>query len=421
MRTLLHNACIISPGFQLDNAAVLLHGERIERLFTAKQKLPEAEQKIDLEGQWLLPGFIDIHCHGRDNHDFCDASDAAFEQIGKGKLKEGVSGFLATTLTLPKQELRNTFMCARRYQKNNRDGARLLGMHLEGPFFHPDGAGAQNPKYLRPPDFSLVAELHALCPIRIASFSPELPGALPFITQLCQAGIMPSGAHSGADYACTLKAMRAGMRHLTHFCNVMSPLHHLRFGMVGAGLSEKQLMLEIICDGVHLSDPMIKFIFQVKGADSLMLSSASRRRHARRRIQPGRPARPGQKRQGGSGSYGPRGRQHAAIPPGPAKSRPDQQAAALRTGQMQLLESGQIAGSARLRQNRTGLCRRLHSQRPGLEPAANLGGRAAKMEKSIKTRRRIRTRRHTKTRESTPQKAHVWERSLNHIQSKTSH
>lgn len=273
MRTLLHNACIISPGFQLDNAAVLLHGERIERLFTAKQKLPEAEQKIDLEGQWLLPGFIDIHCHGRDNHDFCDASDAAFEQIGKGKLKEGVSGFLATTLTLPKQELRNTFMCARRYQKNNRDGARLLGMHLEGPFFHPDGAGAQNPKYLRPPDFSLVAELHALCPIRIASFSPELPGALPFITQLCQAGIMPSGAHSGADYACTLKAMRAGMRHLTHFCNVMSPLHHLRFGMVGAGLSEKQLMLEIICDGVHLSDPMIKFIFQVKGADSLMLIS----------------------------------------------------------------------------------------------------------------------------------------------------
>ncbi len=271
MRTLIQNATLISPGIQIEKAAVLLAGERVERVFTPERKLPEADQVVDLQGLRLLPGFIDIHCHGRSNQDFCDGTEEAIGQIGRDKLREGVTGFLATTLTVSKNELKRTLQCAARYRQENTDGARLLGVHLEGPFFNPEGAGAQNPDFLMLPDFSLVAELNALCPVRKVSYSPELSGALEFTRQLVEAGIMPSGAHSTADYEKTLQASDAGMKHLTHFCNVMTPLHHLRFGMVGAGLTEKDIYVEIICDGVHLMDPMIKLILQMKGAERVML------------------------------------------------------------------------------------------------------------------------------------------------------
>ena len=271
MRTLIQNANLISPGIQIEKGAVLLSDGRIEQVFTPNRKLPEADQVVDLEGLRLLPGFIDIHCHGRSNQDFCDGTDEAICRIGRDKLREGVTGFLATTLTVSKKDLEQTLQSAERYRQTNSDGARLLGIHLEGPFFNPAGAGAQNPDFLMLPDFSLVAELNAICPVRKISYSPELPGALEFTRQLAEAGIMPSGAHSTADYEQTLKAMQAGMKHLTHFCNVMTPLHHLRFGMVGAGLTEKDIYVEIICDGVHLMDPMIKLILQMKGTDRVML------------------------------------------------------------------------------------------------------------------------------------------------------
>lgn len=271
MRTLIQNATLISPGIHIEKGAVLLSGDRIEQVFTSDRKLPEADQVVDLEGLRLLPGFIDIHCHGRSNQDFCDGSEEAINRIGRDKLQEGVTGFLATTLTVSKKDLKQTLHYAEKYRMENKDGARLLGIHLEGPFFNPEGAGAQNPDFLKLPDFSLVVELNAICPVRKVSYSPELPGAMEFTRQLVEAGITPSGAHSTADYEQTLKALQAGMKHLTHFCNVMSPLHHLRFGMVGAGLTEKEIYVEIICDGVHLMDPMIKLILQMKGADRVML------------------------------------------------------------------------------------------------------------------------------------------------------
>ncbi|MFA6929670.1 MAG: N-acetylglucosamine-6-phosphate deacetylase [Lentisphaeria bacterium] len=271
MKTLIHNACLISPGIQIEKGAVLIVEDRIEQVLTPRQKLPQADQYIDLQGLRLLPGFIDIHCHGRSNQDFCDGTDEATQTIGRDKLQEGVAGFLATTLSASQNDLQRTLQCAERYRKENTNGARLLGIHIEGNFFNPEGAGAQNPDFLMLPDFSLVAKWNTICPIRKVSYSPELPGALEFTRQLAEAGIMPSGAHSTADYEQTQLARLAGMKHLTHFCNVMTPLHHLHFGMVGAGLTEPDIYVEIICDGVHLIDPMIKLILQMKGPERVML------------------------------------------------------------------------------------------------------------------------------------------------------
>ncbi len=149
--------------------------------------------------------------------------------------------------------------------------AHCLGVHLEGPFFNPKMAGAQNPAYLRDPDADLVLRLNAICPVRIVSLAPELPGAESCIRELAAVGIVVSGGHTEADYAVFESARAAGMRHLTHFCNAMLPAHHLRPTMVNGGLIADDVRTEIICDGVHLSDAMIRLVAKAKGPDGVML------------------------------------------------------------------------------------------------------------------------------------------------------
>ncbi len=270
MSTLLTNCHVVSPDVDLSGAALVLADGLVQNVLPAGQTLPSADAVHDLGGKLVMPGFLDIHCHGRGGADFCDGTYEAFATIGRGKLAEGVTGFLATTLTVGIAQLEATFAAAAEYQRRP-TGARLLGVHLEGPFINPACAGAQNPAFLRLPDLELVDRLHAICPIRKVSFSPELPGGLEFARGLVERGIMPSGAHSAADYSQFLAARAAGMRHLTHFCNVMTPLHHLRFGMVGGGLRYPDVLVEIITDGIHLCPEMIELIFAVKPCDSIML------------------------------------------------------------------------------------------------------------------------------------------------------
>ena len=150
-------------------------------------------------------------------------------------------------------------------------GATCLGVHLEGPFFNGEMAGAQTPAYLKLPDAAFVKRLHAISPIRKVSLAPELEGAEACIRELVAAGIVVSGGHSAADYDTFERARRAGMTHLTHFCNAMMPIRHLRPTMVTGGLLAGDVFVEIITDGVHLSDPMIRLIAKAKGPDRIML------------------------------------------------------------------------------------------------------------------------------------------------------
>ena len=190
--------------------------------------------------------------------------------IGKGKLKDGVTSFLATGLTRPEEDLAELCAAAERY-KARRDGATCLGVHLEGPFFNGEMAGAQNPAYLKKPDAAFVMRLNAVSPVKKVSLAPELEGAVECIRELAAAGIVTSGGHSAADYDSFERARRAGMTHLTHFCNAMMPIHHLRPTMVTGGMLADDVFVEIITDGVHLSDPMIRLIAKAKGPGRVML------------------------------------------------------------------------------------------------------------------------------------------------------
>lgn len=270
MKKLLKNCRIVSPDLDIPKGYVIIDQETIIDLGEGDGPATDAEI-IDLGGRMLMPGFIDIHCHGRSGYDFCDPEAEAFTVIGKDKLKDGVTSFLATTLTLPEEDLAQVARNAADYARNVKDGATLLGLHLEGPFFNPACAGAQNPAYLKPLEIGLIDRINEIFPVKKVSFSPELPGSPQFTAELSRRQIMASGGHTQATAeefeACRIR----GMKHLTHFCNVITPLHHLRFGLVGSGLLNGDVFVEMICDGVHLGEKMIRLISQNKPADRMML------------------------------------------------------------------------------------------------------------------------------------------------------
>ena len=279
MRTLIQHCRIISPGIDIPEGFLLLLNDKIEEVGHGNVS-GNFDQIISAENLIAAPGFIDIHSHGRSNYDFCDITPEAFATIGRDKLKDGVTGFLATSLTVSMDDLREFSRQAEYYKQNVTDGASLLGVHLEGPFINPPCAGAQNPAFLKNPDIAIVDELNEVSPVKKVSFSPELPGGLEFTKDLVERGIMPSGAHSNADYECFETHRAAGLKHLTHFCNVMTPVHHLQFGMVGGGLMDEDVYVEIICDGVHLCDRMIQLIAKMKGAERIMLITDAMRASA---------------------------------------------------------------------------------------------------------------------------------------------
>ena len=262
-------ARIVTPGRDLGVACVRVECGKIVAVGTDVRPVL-GDEIVEADGLMLLPGFVDIHSHGRGGADFCDATDAAFDTIGCGKLADGVTGFLATGLTRPEEDLAELCAAAERYKKRG-GGAACLGVHLEGPFFNAEMAGAQNPAYLKKPDAAFVKRLNAISPVKKVSLAPELDGAEACIRELSAAGIVTSGGHSSADYETFERARKAGMMHLTHFCNAMMPIHHLRPTMVTGGLLADDVFVEIITDGVHLSDPMIKLIAKAKGPDRVMV------------------------------------------------------------------------------------------------------------------------------------------------------
>ena len=276
---LIRGAHVITPCKDLGIASIRIAEGRIAEVggdLVAKS----GEESIDAGGRTLLPGFVDIHSHGRGGCDFCDATDKAFDIIGRGKLADGVTGFLATGLTRPEEDLAEMCRAVERYKRGtgngeretgNGCGATCLGVHLEGPFFNGEMAGAQNPAYLKKPDAAMVKRLNAISPIMKVSLAPELEGAEECIRELAKIGIVTSGGHSAADYDTFERARKAGMTHLTHFCNAMMPMHHLRPTMVTGGLLADDVFVEIITDGVHLSDPMIRLIAKAKGPDRVMI------------------------------------------------------------------------------------------------------------------------------------------------------
>lgn len=274
MTTLIANARIVSPDVDLDQGALLIENDRIAAVIQPGERLPAAAQVIDAEGRMAMPGFIDIHAHGADHRDVCDASLAAIRHIAKRKLQEGVTCWLPTTLTQPQDRLEQVAAeCAKYFA--NQEFCKTPGLHVEGPFINVKNAGAQNPQFVRPPNLAELKALHKIARTLIVSIAPDVDGALEVIRGARELGITSSAAHTSSTSAQVMAAKAAGLTHLTHFGNAMTPLHHREIGVVGTGLLDDEIMIELICDTIHLCPDMLKVVFKVVPIERLMMITDS--------------------------------------------------------------------------------------------------------------------------------------------------
>ena len=273
MKTLIKNCRLVSPDLDLADASILIEAGKITGIFTASS-LPAADRTVDAAGLTAMPGFVDVHCHGRNNFDFCDALVDGVNTIAREKLAEGVTTLLPTTLTLPEADLAATLKSVAAYDGK---GCKLPGVHLEGPFINPKCTGAQNPAFVRKPDVEEVKRLNAIYPVLKVSFAVEEEGGDRLCEELRNLGITPSCVHSAASYGQFKAGYAKGLRNLSHFCNQMTPLHHRDIGLVGAGLLNDGVFIEFICDKLYISPDMIALVFKVKDAGHIQLISDAMR------------------------------------------------------------------------------------------------------------------------------------------------
>jgi N-acetylglucosamine-6-phosphate deacetylase len=268
---LIKNAHIISPDCDLANASLLIVGNTIKQIFAAGDALPAADETVDLGNKMLMPGFIDVHTHGRSGYEFTDGVFDHLNTMCKDKLQEGVTSWLPTTLTLGYDALASALENARKYTDSGVMGAKVPGVHLEGPYINESCLGAQNPAFVRKPDIEEVKKLNAVYPVLKVSYAVEVEGGSSFASELLAEGITPSCVHSKATYKEFGSAYDHGLRNLSHFCNQMTALHHRDIGLVGAGLRHDEVFIEMICDRIHLCDDMIRLIFQLKDINHIVL------------------------------------------------------------------------------------------------------------------------------------------------------
>jgi N-acetylglucosamine-6-phosphate deacetylase len=227
---------------------VVLDGERIAAV--EGTPVTETEARAERDAPLLLPGFIDLHLHGGGGADTMDAG-AAIDRIAALHAAHGTTSLLATTMTAPLAEIEAALRALAPAIAARRPGAaRVLGVHLEGPYIHPERLGAQ-PPFARPPSLAEIAALQALAPIRVITLAPETEGALALIPALVAAGVRVQIGHSNASYEQSCAALQAGAGGFTHLFNAMGPFHHRAPGVSGAALAHAQ-HAELIPDLLHL-------------------------------------------------------------------------------------------------------------------------------------------------------------------------
>lgn len=271
----LYNGRVITPHRTLKNGYVLIENGKILEVGVGDIDVPGA-QTIDVKGDYIAPGFIDIHVHGGGGHDFMDNEKAGYLAIAQLHARYGTTALMPTTLSCEKEDLLTTLKVYEQAHAENLAGAQFVGIHIEGPYFSMQQRGAQDPRYIRDPKVEEYTEIIASSAhIKRWSAAPELPGAVEFGRYLMQQGILPSIAHTDAIYEEVLPAFEAGFSHATHFYSCMSGVSRrnaFRYaGVVESAYLLEAMTVEIIADGVHLPAPLLKLVMKIKGADRTAL------------------------------------------------------------------------------------------------------------------------------------------------------
>jgi N-acetylglucosamine-6-phosphate deacetylase len=222
-------------------------------------------------GRWLAaPGFVDLQVNGFGGVDFLHADAGAYGRAGEALLETGVTSYLPTLTTAPEGDI----VAALGEIPSAPSGPRIVGAHLEGPFIAPSRLGAHPGSHRRDPDVALLEHLLDAGPVRLMTLAPELPGAHDLIRILLARGVTVSCGHTDATADEANSAFDLGVRTVTHLFNAMRPFRHRDPGIVGAALARKDVVVQIIHDGVHLSPETVHLVWRAAGGRTALVTDA---------------------------------------------------------------------------------------------------------------------------------------------------
>lgn len=265
------NGKIIQENSILENKVLVFD----EKILNICDEVPNDCELIDAKGMYISPGLIDIHIHGSKGCDTMDSTLKAINTMGSSLAESGVTGFLPTTMAMDKESIFKAFETVKRSMNNYNDGAKPLGVHMEGPFINNKYKGAQNPEYIVKPSLEYIKDYQDI--IKIISYAPEVDENLEFTKQIKEnTDIVLSICHSNLTYKEAKLAIENGVSNITHLFNAMTPLNHREPGVVGAAFLS-DVYCEIIADKIHVNKDVFQLVLNNKGKEKVILVSDSMR------------------------------------------------------------------------------------------------------------------------------------------------
>ncbi len=269
------NGKIITPDAVLVDSTLVIQDQKITAINPAIFVSPD-ETTLDAGGMWVAPGLIDVHVHGGAGFDTMDATSHALHGMARFFARHGVTSYFPTTMSAPAAAIKNAIENVASTTQPT-DGARHLGVHVEGPYLSHDYPGAQAVDVLRqadPVEYQFWLESGV---VKLITLAPELAGATPLINAGTRQGIEFAIGHSGASYEEVLDAAHQGVRQATHTFNGMLGLHHRNPGTLGGVLTDDRLYAQLIGDGIHVHPAMVKLLVRAKGVQRTILITDSMR------------------------------------------------------------------------------------------------------------------------------------------------
>ncbi|MBQ7542971.1 MAG: N-acetylglucosamine-6-phosphate deacetylase [Clostridia bacterium] len=269
---ILKNATVYDGAFRPQRLDVAVRDGKIERL---GESLPQTDGALDCTGCTVVPGFVDIHIHGGGGGDMADADPQSLQKMSRFLLRHGVTSFCPASMTLPFDDLAAQFAAVEAF-KGREEGARVLGVRMEGPYISAEKKGAQCGAFIRPADYAEFAALDAISRVCVVDAAPEKAGASAF-AERASGRCTVSAGHTAASYAQMLEALEHGFSHATHLFNAMPPIRNREPGPVTAILCSGTATAELICDGFHNHPAVVCMAMRLLGADRAVVVSDAMR------------------------------------------------------------------------------------------------------------------------------------------------
>lgn len=279
---LLRNARVVTPDQTLADREVLIESAVITGIFTShSNRSVKADSEIDLRGYTLFPGFIDVHIHGAAGIDTMNTNSADLARFSEFLARQGVTSWLPTLVPASDESYERAAHAIAESMKKDASylKARVLGVHYEGPFVNSEQCGALHREHFR--TFKTANDLDSLPTIKnpqaahMMTLAPEIEGGIDLIKELTKRGWIVSIGHTRAPVEVLDEARTFGARHMTHFMNAMTPLHHRDLGAVGWGLANDDVTFDMIADGIHIDRSILKMTARAKSPEQISLISDS--------------------------------------------------------------------------------------------------------------------------------------------------